>query len=231
MIKNDKLAENSKRIDEAKNENEFWRIINDIAKPNNEPKWKLDSENGPITEDAKVAEELNNFFVNKIDKLKNSIDKSLIEDPLIKLKDKMENRNLKFSLKTVTEKMVSKVMRSLKKKKSKGEDGISQDVIMMGEKALLTPITHIINSSISNGVFPNHWKKAVVIPILKKGSATDKNNYRPISILNATSKILEKIVCNQLTKHMESNNLLPNNQHGFRAMRSTMTALTAMQKE
>ena len=101
----------------------------------------------------------------------------------------MENRNLKFSLKTVTEKMVSKVMRSLKKKKSKGEDGISQDVIMMGEKALLTPITHIINSSISTGVFPNHWKKAVVIPILKKGSATDKNNYRPISILNATSKI------------------------------------------
>ena len=89
-----------------------------------------------------MAEELNNFFVNKIDKLKNSIDKSLIEDPLIKLKDKMENKNLKFSLKTVTEKMVSKVMRSLKKKKSTGEDEISQDVIMMGEKALLTPISH-----------------------------------------------------------------------------------------
>ena len=66
------------------------------------------------------------------------------------------------------------------------------------------------------------------IPILKKGSQTDKNNYRPISILNATSKILEKIVCNQITKHMESNKLLPNNQHGFRAMRSTMTALSAM---
>ena len=59
----------------------------------------------------------------------------------------------------------------------------------------------------------------------------DKNNYRPISILNATSKILEKIVCNQITNHMESNKLLPNNQHGFRAMRSTMTALSAMQKE
>ena len=57
------------------------------------------------------------------------------------------------------------------------------------------------------------------------------NNYRPISILNATSKILERIVCNQLMKHMESNNLLPNNQHGFRAQRSTMTALTSMQKE
>ena len=70
-----------------------------------------------------------------------------------------------------------------------------------------------------------------MIPILKKGAKTDKNNYRPISILNATSKILEKIVCIQITKHMESNHLLSNNQHGFRAMRSTMTALTAMQRE
>ena len=122
-------------------------------------------------------------------------------------------------------------MRSLKKKTSKGEDGLSQDIIMTGEKALLIPITHIINASIASGTFPDHWKKAIVIPILKKGSQTDKNNYRPISILNATSKILEKIVCNQITKHMETNNLLPNNQHGFRAMRSTMTALSAMQRE
>jgi hypothetical protein len=143
----------------------------------------------------------------------------------------MENKNLKFALKTVSEKQVSKVMRSLKKKKSKGEDGLSQDVIMMGERVLITPITHIINTSIVTGTFPNHWKKAVVIPILKKGDATDKNNYRPVSILNATSKILEKVVCNQITNHMEKNNLLPNNQHGFRAKRSTMTALTSMQKD
>ena len=61
MIKNDRLAENSKRIDEANNENEFWKIVNDISKPNNEPTWKLESENGTITDDAKVAEELNKY--------------------------------------------------------------------------------------------------------------------------------------------------------------------------
>ena len=44
------------------------------------------------------------------------------------------------------EKTVSKVMREMKKKKSKGEDGISQDVILLGEKALITPITHILKS-------------------------------------------------------------------------------------
>ena len=71
----------------------------------------------------------------------------------------------------------------------------------------------------------------MAIPILKKGLPTDKNNYRPISWLNAASKILEKVVCNQITKFMEANKLLPDNQHGFRVMRSTMTALSSMQKE
>ena len=136
-----------------------------------------------ITGDAKVAEELNNFFVNKIANLKDKIDKTNIEDPLDKLRSKMADRNLKFALKTVTEKTVSKVMRSLKKKTSKGEDGLSQDIIMTGEKALLIPITHIINASIASGTFPDHWKKAIVIPILKKGSQTDKNNYRPVCCL------------------------------------------------
>ena len=231
LIQEDKLAFNSKRIDEANSEGEFWKIVNDISKPKTETIWKLETDSEIITDNKKVADELNHFFVDKIANLKESIDSNLIEEPLDKLRQKMADKNLNFTLKTVTERTVSKVMRSLKKKKSKGEDGISQDVIMLGEKALLTPITYIINASIASGTFPNHWKKAVVIPILKKGSPTDKNNYRPISIVNATSKILEKIVCNQLTKHMEKHKLLPNNQHGFRAMRSTMTALSAMQKD
>ena len=122
-----------------------------------------------ITGDAKVAEELNNFFVNKIANLKETIDNSNIEDPLEKLRGKMADRNLKFALKTVTEKMVSKVMRSMKKKTSKGEDGISQDVIMVGEKVLLTPITHIINASIASGKFPDNWKKALFPKLIKLG--------------------------------------------------------------
>ena len=45
------------------------------------------------------------------------------------------------------------------------------------------------------------------------------------------SKLLEKIVCEQTTKYMEENNLLPDNQHGFRAKRSTMTAWANIQQE
>ena len=51
------------------------------------------------------------------------------------------------------------------------------------------------------------------------------------SELPAASKVLEKIACDQLTKFVETHGLLPNNQHGFRTGRSTMSALSSMQKE
>ena len=78
---------------------------------------------------------------------------------------------------------------------------------------------------------PSSWKEAIVVPILKKGEKTELNNYRPVSCLVAASKVLEKIVCNQVTIFFEVNKLLPDNQHGFRAHHSTMTALSAMQKD
>ena len=81
------------------------------------------------------------------------------------------------------------------------------------------------------GKFPDKWKESIVCPILKKGDPQDTKNYRPISCLVTASKVLEKIVCDQFTDYLEKNKLLPENQHGFRAHRSTATALTAMQKE
>ena len=105
------------------------------------------------------------------------------------------------------------------------------DVLLLGMEVLATPLTEIINCSITTGKFPDQWKEAVVVPILKKGDAKELKNYRPVSCLSAASKVLEKVVCEQLTKFAETHKILPDNQHGFRANRSTMTALTAMQKE
>ena len=102
---------------------------------------------------------------------------------------------------------------------------------MLGAKAISVPLTRIINSSISSGIFPEEWKEAIITPILKKGDPTKKENYRPVSCLPVAAKVLEKIVNDQVSHFMETNNLLPQNQHGFRPKRSTMTALSAMQEE
>ncbi len=98
----------------------------------------------------------------------------------------------------VSEKTVYKAMCSLKKKKSTGVDGISQDKLVLGTKVLVVPLTRIINNSITNGEFPEMWKEALVTPILKKGDPTKKENYRPVICLSVASKVLKKIVCDTL---------------------------------
>ena len=227
----DTLEQNSKRISEAKNEGEVWKVVNNIMKPQSNEKIILNSTNRKITEDTEVATKFNKYFVDKIENLKSQIDPNLITDPLAKSKDKVKNLNLKFSLKRLTVKEVIKIMKSISKKKSKGNDGVSQECLILGQEVLAAPMTSIINNSISSGRFPESWKEAIVVPILKKGDPTDLKNYRPVSCLVAASKVLEKAVCIQLTKFIETHRLLPNSQHGFRAGRSTMSALSTMQKD
>ena len=115
-------------------------------------------------------------------------------------------------------------MEKMKKKKSSGTDGLSQENLILATEVLACPLTSIVNASITKGEFPTAWKEALVTPVLKKGDPTKKENYRPVSCLTGGSKLLERIVCEQTTKYMEDNKLLPENQHGFRAKRSTMTA-------
>lgn len=86
-------------------------------------------------------------------------------------------------------------------------------------------LTISINTSIVTGSYPSLWKHALVTPAFKSGEFDEVNNFRPISILPILSKILEKIISNQLMEHLETNYLLSNTQHGFRRNLSTETAL------
>ena len=70
-------------------------------------------------------------------------------------------------------------------------------------------------------MFPDKLKIAKVIPIHKKGDATVFNNYRPISLLPTISRVLEKIIYDQVSCYLNDSKLLFNNQYGFRSMHST----------
>ena len=70
-------------------------------------------------------------------------------------------------------------------------------------------------------MIPNSWKHATIIPLKKCGNSTDVNNLRPIFLLPLQGKILEKLVHKRLLNHMETNNLLDQNQGGFRPNHST----------
>ena len=79
--------------------------------------------------------------------------------------------------------------------------------------------------SIISGIFPLEWKIAKVIPIHKNNEKDELNNYRPISILSTISKVIERLIYNQLYEYLSKNELLSKCQSGFRHFHSTTTSL------
>lgn len=129
-----------------------------------------------------------------------------------------------FSFDSVSEDAVLKVIQSFKSN-AQGIDGITLEMLFMTLPQSLPAITNIINGSMSSGMFPDSWKVAVVKPIPKNNQPSSLGDLRPISLLPCLSKILEKIVCMQLIKFLETHHLLPQLQSGFRQRHSTSTAL------
>jgi len=74
-------------------------------------------------------------------------------------------------------------------------------------------------------------KCAVVKPLLKKGDKSKTSNYRPISILSSFSKILEKVMSNQLHEHLNKYKILANEQFGFRLDSTTNNAIYKLVNE
>ena len=75
------------------------------------------------------------------------------------------------------------------------------------------------------GVFPSVLKTEKVVPVFKKDSKLDYSNYRQISLLSNTEKILEKLICKRLYTFLNKNNIIYNLQFGFRQQYSTPHAL------
>ena len=86
-------------------------------------------------------------------------------------------------------------------------------------------IAHLVNLSLSSGMFPSCLKISRVVPLFKGGDAMNISNYRPISVLNIFSKMIEKLVHKQLYEYLEVRNVLSDSQFGFRRNRSTTQAL------
>ncbi len=93
-------------------------------------------------------------------------------------------------------------------KNSTDIDGISSKLLKVISYEIESPLANIFSLSLSTGTFPEKLKSTRVIPIHKSGYTTNCDNYRPISLVNAFSKILEKIVSTKLTNHLQQNNLI-----------------------
>ena len=108
-------------------------------------------------------------------------------------------------------------------KKSTGHDGLSPKILKLSAPSLADTLTTLFNCCIGTSTLPSSWKMSNVSPIYKKGDTSDKNNYRPVSVLPAISKLFEKVSFDQLYS-----SFLPTfspNMSGFLRGHSTATAL------
>ena len=88
--------------------------------------------------------------------------------------------------------------------------------------SIAQPLAHIINQTFVAGIVPDEMKLAKVVPIHKSGNVHIFNNYRPISLLPAFSKLMEKTVAIRLISFLNSSNILFKHQYGFRKKHSTI---------
>ena len=93
--------------------------------------------------------------------------------------------------------------------------------------SIATPICHIFNLRLEESICPQAWREAKVIPLTKIGkTAFTGSNSRPMSLLPALSKLLEKIVLDQIQCYFSVNKLTTDFQHAYMEGHSTCTALT-----
>ena len=127
---------------------------------------------------------------------------------------------------------LQRALKKLRPKRSPGPDGITNEMLIHLGSAAVCKLLQIYNHSWEQGVLPQIWREATMIPILKKGKDPKKaNSYRPVSLTSCVVKTMERIVNERLKWYLETENLLAPEQAGFRQFRSTEDQATYLSQE
>lgn len=224
-----KLIEHSKRIyiqktiDESTNEPKIiWQHVNKIfnktrPKPNI---TKIEDEHNEMLDDQKeIAEAFNKFFTNL-----GSVYASKIKKPKDFIEDKFSVRESFFLVPTNAQE-IKDVIIELKDKRSPGIDNIKAETIKYVKDEIADIVAYMFNRCFADGVFPECFKSGVIKPVYKSGKRTEITNYRPITLLTAFSKILEKLLKKRMDSFIEKHNIISKKQYGFVQNSSTEDAI------
>lgn len=193
----------------------FWKYVRSKTKTLTKVS-KLETTDGSLTEkDEETANVLNQYFSSVFEE----------EGPT----DQLEIPERQFGEPLVdveiNESKVMTVINPLNPSKSQGPDQLHPCLLKETKHQLITPLTMLFMKSIEEAVIPESWKQANVSAIFKKGDRKKPENYRPISLTSVPGKMLEKIIRDALVKHMSSNDLFSDVQHGFISGKSCVTQL------
>ena len=205
----------NEKFNEAKNDGrKLWQIANEVTGRPSKKGGK--SKVGPIEgskTDLESATKINHFFATVAPTLKAKIKKSKksFKDFLPKKK-----AHPSLQLRTVSKDKIEDIIDKMRSKTSFSHDTMSNKMLKHIKDEISLPLTHVINISIIHNFVPDDWKKAKMCPIFKKGDPSLPTNYRPISLLPTMSKVLERVISNQVYGFLERNKLIHPHQFGYR---------------
>lgn len=212
IIKAAKHGYYKKRIDEATNKmKESWQIVNELRGRNN-----ASSVHSEITSD-----ELNSFYCSIADTLGCGTAAGI--DPLSYLSHISILESFFFTPVDVNE--IKNVFGNFKNKRTSGWDDISVKILSQMPYNILEILINAINCSFQTGIFPSCLKMATVVPLHKGGDYDSPANFRPISMLPALSKVVEKLVYDRVLAFLDRHGLLCSSQFGFRKSRNAGDAV------
>ena len=122
----------------------------------------------------------------------------------------------------VTEYDVLLAVKTIDNYKASSVENLSSRILKDAFLAIIPQLTFLYNMSFSCNKFPVSWKIAKVIPLQKPGDSSDVNNLRPVSLLPLPGKIAERLAHTKISKFLEDNHMLNENQGGFRKNKSTI---------
>jgi hypothetical protein len=123
---------------------------------------------------------------------------------------------------------VTDVINRLKNHKAPGTDQIIAKFLKNGGEILWRRIHHLIKLIWTQHKIPEEWSMGIIQPIYKKGDKLECSNYKVITLINVTYKVLSGILHNRLAKYAEE--ILGKYQCGFRADRSTIYHIFAIRQ-
>ena len=185
-----------------------------------------------FTDPKQVADAVNDVLMKKVKDILAAIPDNG-DDPLEWTRRWLEGKD--FPEVDLTERVefheVMEAMKELNITDAAGHDHLTTRLIKRMRHELCPVIHHLINLCFEQDKMPLLWKLAKISPLYKSGDRFDAKNYRPVAVLPAMSKIIEKIVIGRLKKHVEKHNLLSDTQNAYRAKRSVTTAMIQLYDE
>ena len=204
---------------------ESWQTINELlnkrSKSSNIDCLKVSVSRTVHKND--IPDVISSYFCSVDNDLADKI--SPVPNPLLSGDCEMNKTKAKFHFRTIEAQEIRDAFAKVKTAKSFGTDNISSYFLKLPLHFIENSIAFLFNTSIEASMFPDSWKIARVTPTCKDVDKADKSNYRSISVSPVISRPFEKLVTNQVYKHMEDNSFFSCGQSANLRLHSIVTHL------